>query len=289
MAADDQDDFSSLRDLAARTTELQGDQIRFKLEQFRRQHPPVPDAYTCSVCEDTTWALYTDAKGVRRTRRCECFLNLPTGDRRTWAENVPEDCRGARLANLDVHLGNRHAIGAGQEWLKHERRDLCFIGPVGCGKTYLACALANEAFDRWVLDGIDGVGPFFVRWGFLLQEQMRGIGTDPVFANQANRLLDRARAADPLVLDDIGAADKNSDYGRRSLLTLLDERADKGRRTIVTSNLSMRELAAHYDDRVVSRILGGCGGEVLELSGVDRRLARRVPGTRRKLVNVKSR
>ena len=47
------------------------------------------------------------------------------------------------------------------------------------------------------------------------------------------------REANPLVLDDVGAAEKESDYSCRFLLTLLDERADKERRTIFTSNFSL--------------------------------------------------
>ena len=39
-------------------------------------------------------------------------------------------------------------------------------------------------------------------------------------------------------------------------------------------------MTAVYDDRIVSRIVGGCGGEVITVTGQDRRLERKVPGAK---------
>ena len=44
------------------------------------------------------------------------------------------------------------------------------------------------------------------------------------------------------------------------------------RRTIITSNLLISDIAEKVGDRIASRIAEMCGGGVIELKGKDRRL-----------------
>lgn len=76
-----------------------------------------------------------------------------------------------------------------------------------------------------------------------------------------------------LVLDDIGV-NKPTEYIVQAFYTIINSRyrMQNSRITIITSNLSLDELSAKYDDRVVSRIAGMC--DALEITGDDRRITK---------------
>jgi DNA replication protein DnaC len=75
--------------------------------------------------------------------------------------------------------------------------------------------------------------------------------------------------ADVLLLDDIGGTTV-SDWSRGRLFTLLDARWAGGLPTVLTSNLTGKQLTLHLGERTVSRL----GHHVLTvtLTGPDRRL-----------------
>ena len=72
-----------------------------------------------------------------------------------------------------------------------------------------------------------------------------------------------------LVLDDLGV-EKSSEYVIQSLYLIIDQRYRDMRSTVITSNLSLTELAQKLDDRIASRIAGMC--KIIKLEGKDRRL-----------------
>jgi DNA replication protein DnaC len=74
-----------------------------------------------------------------------------------------------------------------------------------------------------------------------------------------------------LVLDDLGA-EKTSEWSLQTLYTIIDRRYREERQTIITSNLSLDELASQVDDRIASRLSELC--RVVRLAGEDRRVKR---------------
>lgn len=212
------------------------------------------------ACPGNGWKAIQDGN-VSRVTRCECWLQKT----QKCAAQVPDYFADARLANYRERQGNKHAIAAARAWGKATTGDLYLHGGVGTGKTRLACSLLNERF----LDGDRSA--YFCRVPFLMLLQLQGID-DPEKKGEANRMLDRCLEAAALVLDDVAGAENASDFSRRTMVTLYDQRLDRGRRTIWTSNLSLGDLTAFYGDaRLPSRIAGACA-EVLELGGSDFRL-----------------
>ena len=68
------------------------------------------------------------------------------------------------------------------------------------------------------------------------------------------------------VLDDVGQRTKVSDCQYDAIKIALDRR--EGRPLLITTNLSLFDLATVYDERISSRLMGGT---VIETSG-DRRI-----------------
>lgn len=72
-----------------------------------------------------------------------------------------------------------------------------------------------------------------------------------------------------LILDDVGS-EKVSDWTIETLYHLINDRYENNKPTIITSNLSLKELAEKVGDRIPSRIAEMC--EVIKIEGKDRRI-----------------
>jgi DNA replication protein DnaC len=122
---------------------------------------------------------------------------------------------------------------AGGDWLRHGQ-SLLITGATGCGKTWLACALAHQAVRS-------GFSVLYTRAARLFDELQVAHG-DGSFA----RKLAQLAKLDLLVIDDfaispIGAGERND------LLEILDDRVG-ARSTLITSQLPVKAWHTYLDD-----------------------------------------
>ena len=215
----------------------------------------------CGRCERTPGWESVEVEGVSRVRRCGCWTAAHAAP-----PSVPREFRDARWSTWRKTSDNRHALDEARAFVRavDGGRDLFLCGPVGTGKTRLACTVLNETWKSGERSAA------FERVPMLLYRlQPHGTAAD------GTETFDRLTAAKLLVLDDLGAErDAATDYTRRTLLMLYEARHDAGRRTIWTSNKTPSEVGAFMgDDRLSSRIAGRC--RVVGLEGRDWRLAGR--------------
>lgn len=132
------------------------------------------------------------------------------------------------------------------EWIR-QTQNLILTGLTGCGKTWLACALGNQACRQ-------GMSVLYVRTSRLLEE-MKLAHADGSFRK---RLMQIARI-DLLILDDWGVSTLTQSE-RQDLLELIDDRTRKS--TIITSQIPVKAwhdvigeptLADAILDRIVHR------------------------------------
>jgi DNA replication protein DnaC len=123
------------------------------------------------------------------------------------------------------------------QWI-HQRLNLLITGPTGCGKTYLACALAHNA----CLLG------FTARYYRLprLWNELKIAKANGTYASWLSQLA----KVDVLVLDDWGLAAPD-DEQRRDLLEMLDDRY-KRKSTVVTSQLPTTHWHEHLNDATLA-------------------------------------
>jgi DNA replication protein DnaC len=141
-----------------------------------------------------------------------------------------EDINWRASRSLDRSLV---ATLAGGDWLRNAH-NLLITGMTGCGKTWLACALAHQA-------ARSGFSVLYTRAARLFDELQVAHG-DGSFA----RRLAQLAKLDLLVIDDfaispMGAAERND------LLELLDDRVGT-RSTLITSQLPVKAWHTYLDD-----------------------------------------
>jgi DNA replication protein DnaC len=163
-----------------------------------------------------------------------------------WRRAIPRRFWTARIDQLSPPLD----IVAGWDL----QANVLLVGNVGSGKTHAAVAAGRMAHDQ-------GKTVMFVPVVELL-DQLRPDG-DP-------KVLDRALAADVLILDDVGL-EKPSDWTGERLYAIVNRRWLEQRPTIVTSNLTPDELERSVGRPMWSRLYDSA--KRVTVGGQDRRKA----------------
>jgi DNA replication protein DnaC len=123
------------------------------------------------------------------------------------------------------------------QWI-HQHLNLLITGPTGCGKTYLACAIAHKAC-------LTGFTSRYYRLPRLWHE-LKISKADGTYSNWLSQLA----KIDLLILDDWGIVPPDNDQ-RRDLLEILDDRYQQ-RSTIITSQLPTTHWHEHLNDATLA-------------------------------------
>lgn len=123
------------------------------------------------------------------------------------------------------------------QWIS-QHLNLMITGPTGCGKTYLACAMAHKA----CLTG------FTSRYYRLLRlwHELKVAKADGTYTHWLSQLA----KMDLLILDDWGLVPPDPEQ-RRDLLEILDDRYQQ-RSTIITSQLPTTHWHEHLNDATLA-------------------------------------
>lgn len=157
-------------------------------------------------------------------------------ERSVRSSKIPDRYIGKTLEDYACDAHNRNAV----EYAKQASKLNCgayFYGECGTGKTFLASIIAQE-FLR------NGESVLFVKVPSLLDD------IKATFGGQGSELaiLDELRAATLVVLDDFGM-EKPTQWAGATLCKVLDMRYDNPHgRTLITSNLSPKELAERLNN-----------------------------------------
>ena len=121
---------------------------------------------------------------------------------------------------------------------------LYFCGRTGLGKTHLSLAIANEVIKK----GYNVVYGSVIN--FLNKLEREKFGRTDSFETE-----DILVGADLLILDDLGA-EFSTPMAISSLYNIINSRIARGVPTIISSNLSFKEIESRYPESIASRIVG---------------------------------
>jgi len=161
------------------------------------------------------------------------------------------------FANFKPLPGTERALAAFKAVLEGPEFMLLCYGGVGNGKTHLCEAAAIELYRRGKFCRVMKM-PEMLR-------TLRGAISNPEM--DYDTILGNYCYAERLIVDDIGAGESDSDFGRRILETIVVARYGRQLLTIMTSNLEISKLP----DRVTSRFEDGVTSYLVLNEGVDYR------------------
>ena len=226
--------------------------------------------WDCPDCHDTG---YIGREKCHCLRRRETAILYDQSNLEMLAEN-------ASFASLS----EAYYTGEDLEHFRHARRtcerfveefgqvhrNLYLYGTVGTGKTMLSVCAARLLIEKGCSVLYFSAASLFDR----LADCTFGSGS----RDALREFTDDLYGCDLLIIDDLGTEFTNAFVGSQ-LFSCISERELNRHPTIISTNLSLRELQARYSDRVFSRITSSY--EICKLTGKDIRLQRRRRGRRR--------
>lgn len=199
------------------------------LEELRRQSEQ-PGHYSSMSFEERLAHLVEQEWLARENRRLGARLRHAKIKQQACVEDI--DYKLDR--GLDKTLMRQLARC---EWVG-EKKNLLITGPAGAGKSYLACALANQACRQ-------GFTVYYSRLSRLFSElaMAREEGTE-------NRLLKRLTKVNVLVIDDFGLAALGAQE-RHWMYEIAEERYDVGP-IVITSQLPVTDWYGYIGDATMA-------------------------------------
>lgn len=232
----------------------------------------VTPQYQCKLCRDT---------GFVDGRMCSCLKNL---QRRLAYDklsmSVPLESCTFESFSLDYYKEDEKTLRqmekvfrACQNYGEKFRADspsLLFKGGTGLGKTHLSLAIAGKAIEKG-FGVIYGSAQTFA----VALERERFDRDLPEDGDTNSQLIE----CDLLILDDLGT-EFSSSYVNAALYNVVNSRMLANKPTIISTNLSLKELEERYSQRFASRVTGYYGK--LEFVGRDVRVQKRLRKSQKK-------
>ncbi|TWK08617.1 DNA replication protein DnaC [Bacillus licheniformis] len=168
-----------------------------------------------------------------------------------------------KTEDAETRRNKEMALNFAREYYKGSTYNTIFTGKAGTGKSHLSMSMLkvvneySKPYRKCLFVSVD--------------EMMRRIkdgfnNKDSYYTEQ--RMIDLLTSADLLVMDDLGAetgaitSDKTAtDFTTRTLYAIINGRMNKP--TIITTNLSSRDMAKMYDSKLISRMFRGTDGHVI--------------------------
>lgn len=231
----------------------------------------------CGKCHTPKECTLTKSDGTARTVRCACECSVAQN-----AKEAEEKRKRDRLQYLDSMRRTGFPDAEMREWtfaksdhtdqkneniahryvanfdaMRSQGTGLLLCGSVGTGKSFLAAAIANELINQ-------GTPCLMTNFSRIISRVSEKFGGDQKYLDDLNRF-------DLLIIDDLGS-ERDTEFTWEKVMNVIDARYRAGLPLIITTNLTLKDLADPSDirrQRVFSRLKEMC--VFLEVDGADRR------------------
>lgn len=211
--------------------------------------------YFCPKCKDT---------GSHDSYYCECYLDLikQTAKDEIKASASLKQCTFDNFKldyysdKKDQNLGTspRFLMSVALEHCKNyaenfttASKGIAFIGKTGLGKTHLSLAIVNRLVER-------GFNVYYDSAQGILDRLQKAHFSNN---NIDEDLDDDIYKSDALIIDDLGT-EFSTTFTVSAIYNLINTRINNGVPTIISTNMSARELEERYSQRFTSRVFGTC-------------------------------
>lgn len=229
--------------------------------------------YRCPDCRDT---------GYHDGNKCHCFRQMEI-EILYDQSNIKEVLSRENFDTLSMEYYDREKIDAktgmtvyeymsmviGEcrafvENFDKEKGSILFTGNTGCGKTFLSNCIARELIRKcYSVVYLTATDMFDI-----LSDSRFGSRDEEEARDRASYILE----CDLLIIDDLGTELINT-FTASQLFYCVNERLNRKKGTIISTNLALNRLQDEFTERVTSRIMSQY--KVLPLLGEDLRFVRR--------------
>lgn len=242
-------------------------QIDAQQSALLQKHGFAPDyldpltLYECTHCMD--YGYITHASGLRT--RCSCLTRALTDAR--LAQNGLHAAVDQHFGSYDISIFpdegtaptqrtimqrlHDYAWDYAQSFPHTKKKTLLFIGSAGLGKTFVMNCIARRVTER-------GFSAARVPSYRLVQDALK----DRSISNLSIQ-------ADLLALDDLGTEPLYNNITVETLYNILNERLIAGKHTLISTNLSLKQLSDRYTERIASRLFSTEDTHIFRLTGQD--------------------
>ncbi len=160
-----------------------------------------------------------------------------------YRQGVFGDYLGCTLNNFKTK--DDLMIAKCREFVADPKYGLVLIGNTGTGKTHLAAAVTRGIAQT-------GIRTLYFRSTLdIIREIKDSYNEDSRFTEL--ELTKKYSNADFLVIDDLGS-EKHTEWSAQTLYSVIEDRIKEARPTVITTNLSLGEIASQISKRIASRL-----------------------------------
>lgn len=215
-------------------------------------------------CDGGGWILGEDGAS-----KCECLEPRLAKARASGINSVlPKRYRGVSFDRPPVTEINPGAVQIVRDWVDgfesnlEQGNGLWLMGDTGVGKTTLAMLVSKEALKRNHSVAIYSMPSLLTR--------IRATYGAEAGEESYDEFFERLCEVDLLHIDDLGA-EKQTEWVLEQLYSLVNERYEREKSIVVTTNLPQDELEKQIGPRTVSRLIQMCGENQIPMFGDDAR------------------
>ena len=256
-------DSSLLDNLNKKIEELKKEKIKI-LNSLGKDENYLKPIYECSICNDTGYITDNFSSTMCNCLKQKLFdieynksnifnlknQNFENFSSTVYSENVDEQKYNSKLSpRQNIELIKKISMSFINNFDNPNEKNLLFTGNTGLGKTFLSSCIANELLKK----------------GKTVLYQTAPVMLDTIIdyrfgkENSSKDIYENILNVDLLIIDDLGTECMNnmkfSEFFNIINTRLLNSN-NKVIKTIISTNLSLENLFANYDERIVSRFIG---------------------------------
>lgn len=269
-----QADGPEIADIRRRNLELQAQRAEL-LHTLGYAPDALDPTPACTQCGDSGWAgaeMCTCLKELcaqEQMKALTALLNLTDEqnfDRLRLDVYSDQPWEGKRSPRENMKRVVTVCEGFARRFPDYPLHNLLLSGGTGLGKTFLSGCIAREVSGRGYSVVYDTAISLFST--FEAKKFSRDLGQERQARDDTRRYLN----CDLLILDDLGS-ELTTPLAQSTLYEVVNSRLQRGKHTIISTNLSMEQIGARYTPQVVSRLAGAY--QELTFYGDDIRRMRR--------------
>lgn len=229
-----------LKALAEKLTAEKEAELKAALTAERLPEDYLKPQYTCKICHDT---------GMVDGEVCACMRRMLIESRfkgsginreqtfKTFRHDLFSDARDRRASEAVCS----YCIEYAERFPENELPDLLLMGIPGVGKTFLLNCIGARLLER-------GYSVLKISSYKLIESTLDSI------RNSGNGRQDMTMP-DVLMIDDLGAEPMISNITVETVLSILCDRQDAGKATLIATNKDIDSLQEEYGQRIFSRMI----------------------------------